>query len=113
MVTDVSNVQEGGMRRDILTKLVVASAFGLLVLFDVVTNVSSVALTTTWLFLALSVLIYATGQLAWTLLGAFIQEGGRSDLDTPFWITFLALPFCFTLLYVVIWNLIELHGSNL
>ncbi|MEZ5810933.1 MAG: hypothetical protein R3D45_05895 [Rhizobiaceae bacterium] len=86
-------------------------AVALLATIDQVTYRPFDELTLAWLLASLVVLAIVNGALLWIVLKPLWRGAGFDDVERLFWITCIALPICGSLLFAVVWNLIEAHAN--
>ncbi len=85
--------------------LLVAISLMLLATFDLMA--ASEVATVTWLLAAAGLLTVIVCTLPWNVLRPLWAGAGFHDVESLFWIAFLALPTFAWLMYAVFWNLLD------
>ena len=95
------------------THAITLAIVGLLlaVSFDPVNQLESPGAWFVWLAIALTILVVAFIYAARNAIAAF-RRRSLFQLDMMFSTTFIALPFCGTLILVVIWNMAEVVAGR-
>jgi hypothetical protein len=83
------------------------AAFVLVGTSDVMIHRPMDALSLAWIITAVAVLACVASVLLWIVARPLWQGGGFHDVESLFWIAFLALPLIAWLMYAAIWNLLE------